>query len=136
MLIRAGLLVALAALASLGLSACSQNEQMFSPTNYVLQKMTREQMRDAIVHTAIEQGWRVDDRTPGLVRATFREGEREAEIEIQYNAERYAIRYRNSEQLRDEDSAFDEIKAPYNLWVKTLDQGIKERLEQIKPHQS
>ena len=131
MLMRAGLLVALAALASLGLSACSQNEQMFSPTNYVLQKMTREQMRDAIVHTAIEQGWRVDDRTPGLVRATFREGEREAEIEIQYNAERYAIRYRNSEQLRDEDS-----KAPYNLWVKTLDQGIKERLEQIKPHQS
>ena len=69
------------------------------------------------------------------MRATFREGEREAEIEIQYNAERYAIRYRNSEQLRDEDSAFDEIKAPYNMWVKTLDQGIKERLEQIKPHQ-
>ena len=65
MLMIAGLLVALAALASLGLSACSQNEQMFSPTNYVLQKMTREQMRDAIVHTAIEQGWRVDERTPG-----------------------------------------------------------------------
>lgn len=114
------------------LDGCSGSVPMYTPTKYVEQHLTREQMRDVLVQSALKQGWLVDDRNPGIVRAAYRDGDRAAEIEIQYNAERYTIHYRNSEKLRDEDSGFYEINEPYNQWVKDLEEAINERLQHLK----
>lgn len=125
-------------LGALGLSAvllgggCSTSEPIYTPIKYVEQHLTREQMRDVLVTSARDLGWWVDDRNPGIVRASYRDGDKVAEIEMQYNAERYSIYYKNSAALRDEDSGFYEIRAPYNEWVQDLEEAINERLEKLK----
>ena len=113
------------------LSACSSSERIYHPTTIIEQKLTRAEVRDVIVRCASAQGWWVDDRMPGLIKAVYRDGDKRAEIEIPYNAVRYSIRYRNSSKLRDDDSAFDEINEPYNEWVRKLDAAIHEALEEL-----
>ena len=113
------------------LSACSSPERIYHPTTMIEHKLSRAEVRDVIVRCASAQGWWVDDRMPGLIKAVYRDGEQRAEIEIPYNAVRYSIRYLNSSNLRDDDSAFDEINEPYNEWVRKLDKAIHEALEAL-----
>lgn len=114
------------------LSACTRSEKVYVPHNYVPQGLTREQMRDVIMQVTREQGWWIDDRNPGIVKAAYREDQKVAEIEIAYNAAQYTIYYHNSSNLHDEDRGFYEINAPYNEWVRKLEQAINERLETVQ----
>lgn len=130
-----GLLLTFCVVLAFTLSACTRTETVYVPHNFVPKGLSREQMRDVIMHAAREQGWWIDDRNPGMVKAAYREDQKVAEIEIAYNAAQYTIYYHNSSNLHDEDSGFYEINEPYNAWVRKLEQAINKRLETVQAQQ-
>lgn len=130
-----GLMLTLCVVFALMLSSCTRTETVYVPHNYVPKGITREQMRDVIMQVTREQGWWLDDRNPGMVKAVYREDEKVAEIEIAYNAAQYTIYYHNSSSLHDEANGFYEIKPPYNEWVRKLEQAINECLETVQTQQ-
>lgn len=130
-----GLLLTFCVVLAFTLSACTRTETVYVPHNFVPKGLSREQMRDVIMQAAREQGWWIDDRNPGMVKAAYREDQKVAEIEIAYNAAQYTIYYHNSSNLHDEDSGFYEINEPYNAWVRKLEQAINKRLETVQAQQ-
>lgn len=66
-------------------------------------------------------------REPGKIQASINvRGKHSAEVEIDYDSNRYTIRYLTSENLMHSEDG--EIHKAYNGWVIKLDRTIRQEL--------
>ncbi|MEH6545381.1 MAG: hypothetical protein V7701_03065 [Sneathiella sp.] len=81
---------------------------------------------DSIIKVAVTgRGWRVEDVSPGVIKATLRQRTHEAIVNIKYSNKAYSIDYVSSQDLLYDGS---QIHRNYNRWVKTLEQDINKEM--------
>lgn len=87
------------------------------------------EIEEAIVRGAIDKGWRIVSRDPGVIAAEIDVREHYAAVRIPYDRNGYAIEYVDS---RDLEQRGNEIHKSYNRWVQNLDQAIQRQLQLVK----
>jgi hypothetical protein len=81
---------------------------------------------ELIIKTAVTgRGWRVQDVSPGVIKATLKQRTHEAVVDIKYSNKAYSIDYVSSQDLLYDGS---KIHRNYNRWVKTLEQDINKEM--------
>jgi hypothetical protein len=82
----------------------------------------------AVIEGALrERGWHVVSRSPGVIDASILLRDHRADIRITYDANRYSIAYRGSENLHAKNGL---IHRNYNRWVANLNRDIQRGLLQ------
>lgn len=93
-----------------------------TPVGFDLQS---KQVKAAIVQSAINRGWSVEEVSPGVLNAKIQVRSHFAEVKIPYNNKYYSIIYLNSVNLKANDG---NIHRNYNRWVNNLNVDIKRAL--------
>jgi hypothetical protein len=89
---------------------------------------TQEDVKKAIVRAGAGLGWNMDADKPGHILATLHLRSHMAQVDINYNKEKYSITYKNSEDLQYDGES---IHKNYNSWVQNLDRAIKVQLQNL-----
>ena len=76
---------------------------------------------DQIRRAAAEQGWSVETRAPGLLRAALVRRDHQAVVDIVYDARRFTLRYAGSNNLNYDGRT---ISSSYNAHVQRLHRAI------------
>jgi len=85
-------------------------------------KLTADQVGDAIIRGGASIGWQMSKVSPGLITATVTGGRNSsATVEIQYSAQEYTIKYRDSINMKAQGGT---IISTYNRWVERLQRNI------------
>jgi len=95
------------------------------PVPVALQDSSSSTVANIIKTSAINRGWRVEDVSPNVVRATLDNRTHEAVIDIHYSKTSYSIDYVSSKDLLYNGT---QIHRNYNRWVKTLENDINKNL--------
>lgn len=121
--------IALLILATVGVSACSR----LQPVEVIHQKvpassqapLTTSSLRPALIQALLRNRWTIEQDEPNrlLARLDFRG--HSASITLDYVADRYDIRYRDSEELGYKNG---KIHKRYNALVKKLDRTIQQEV--------
>ncbi|TON39841.1 hypothetical protein CGH62_05725, partial [Vibrio parahaemolyticus] len=82
-----------------------------TPVAYDLQN---KQVKMAIVQSATNRGWTIEEVSPGVLIAKIHVRTHSAEVKIPYNNKYYSIIYLNSVNLKASDG---KIHRNYNRWV-------------------
>lgn len=93
-----------------------------TPVAYDLQN---KQVKAAIVQSATNRGWTIEETSPGLLIAKINVRSHFAEVEIPYSNKYYSIIYLNSVNLKAGDG---KIHRNYNRWVNNLNVDIQRAL--------
>ncbi|CAH1596608.1 hypothetical protein [Vibrio owensii] len=93
-----------------------------TPVAYDLQN---KQVKAAIVQSATNRGWTIEETSPGLLIAKINVRSHFAEVEIPYSNKYYSIIYLNSVNLKASDG---KIHRNYNRWVNNLNVDIQRAL--------
>lgn len=89
---------------------------------------TEEDVKKAIVRAGAGLGWNMDADKPGHVLATLHLRTHMAQVDINYNKERYSITYKDSQDLQYDGT---NIHKNYNGWIQNLDRAIKTQLNNL-----
>jgi hypothetical protein len=92
-------------------------------------KMTKTQVREAIVIAMIEEGWQSTESTPGVFEATRSSLTQEASIYIAYGYEGFSIEYADSTNM-EYNADSDTISGVYKKWVYALYSSIQYQLHE------
>ena len=84
-----------------------------------------EEVKTAIIRSAISRGWTVKEGVPGELVATISPRQHTAIVDIKFTEKYFSISYRDSTALRYNGST---IHRNYNKWVKALEQDIQRRI--------
>ena len=90
--------------------------------------LSASQVRSAIVTAGTSLGWHVSDAGAGHLVGTLRLRTHTAVVDIPYNASRYSIVYKSSENL---EAANGQIHRNYNGWVQRLDNAIRTEISRM-----
>ncbi len=93
-----------------------------TPVAYDLQN---KEVKAAIVQSATNRGWTIEETSPGLLIAKINVRSHFAEVEIPYSNKYYSIIYLNSVNLKASDG---KIHRNYNRWVNNLNVDIQRTL--------
>ncbi|EKO3867896.1 hypothetical protein P0E20_001849 [Vibrio harveyi] len=93
-----------------------------TPVAYDLQN---KQVKAAIVQSATNRGWTIEETSPGVLIAKINVRSHFAEVKIPYSNEYYSIIYLNSVNLKASDG---KIHRNYNRWVNNLNVDIQRAL--------
>ncbi|GAK23649.1 LOW QUALITY PROTEIN: hypothetical protein JCM19052_4289 [Vibrio sp. JCM 19052] len=93
-----------------------------TPVAYDLQN---KQVKAAIVQSATNRGWTIEETSQGLLIAKINVRSHFAEVEIPYSNKYYSIIYLNSVNLKASDG---KIHRNYNRWVNNLNVDIQRAL--------
>lgn len=93
-----------------------------TPVAYDLQN---KQVKAAIVQSATNRGWTIEETSPGVLIAKINVRSHFAEVEIPYSNKYYSIIYLNSVNLKASDG---KIHRNYNRWVNNLNVDIQRAL--------
>ena len=123
---------ALFAFAALLLSACTSHPLMnvydrAVPNSYSGEPHTNATVAKAIMTGCIDKGWTCREVGPGQIEASISVRKHRATAEIDYNAQRYSIVYKES-YLLDYNSSRSTIHRNYNRWINNLDHAIAKNL--------
>lgn len=118
-------------LAIFGLAACSRLQpvqvihQQVPPAPQTQGTLSASDLRPALVRALVRSKWTIEQDEPNrlLARLDFRG--HSAAITLDYVAERYDIRYRDSKELGYQDG---KIHKRYNALVKRLDRVIQQEI--------
>ncbi|TLM75654.1 hypothetical protein ACONUD_16200 [Microbulbifer harenosus] len=86
-----------------------------------------ETVAKAIHAGCIDKGWTCREVSPGVIDASITVRKHRANAEINYNAQRYSITYKNS-HLLDYNERRNTIHRNYNRWINNLDHAIAKSL--------
>jgi hypothetical protein len=89
--------------------------------------VTEADVAGAIKRAGAALGWAVLDDGRGKMTATLRLRTHTAVVEIPYDAAKYSIRYKDSQDLRY-DAEKGTIHKNYNSWIQNLDSAIQREL--------
>lgn len=89
---------------------------------------TLEDVKKAIVRAGAGLGWNMDADRSGHILATLHLRSHMAQVDINYNKEKYSITYKDSEDLQYDGES---IHKNYNSWVQNLDRAIKVQLKNL-----
>ncbi|MDF1625848.1 MAG: hypothetical protein P1U84_06165 [Parvibaculaceae bacterium] len=78
---------------------------------------TLQQVHDAIVVGATQKGWLVRDEGPGHIVAQIFVRSHMAEVDITFDATKFSINYKNSENLLYDGTV---IHRNYNKWIQFM----------------
>lgn len=90
-----------------------------TPVAYDLQN---KQVKMAIVQSATNRGWTIEEVSPGVLIAKIHVRKHFAEVKIPYNNKYYSIIYLNSVNLKASDG---KIHRNYNRWINNLNVDIQ-----------
>ncbi|MEH0668266.1 hypothetical protein [Vibrio owensii] len=93
-----------------------------TPVTYDLQN---KQVKAAIVQSATNRGWTIEETSPGVLIAKINVRSHFAEVKIPYSNKYYSIIYLNSVNLKASDG---KIHRNYNRWVNNLNVDIQRAL--------
>ncbi|MDA0123136.1 hypothetical protein OH459_11120 [Vibrio sp. MM46] len=93
-----------------------------TPVAYDLQN---KQVKSAIVQSATNRGWTIEETSPGVLIAKINVRSHFAEVKIPYSNKYYSIIYLNSVNLKASDG---KIHRNYNRWVNNLNVDIQRAL--------
>ncbi|WP_050925113.1 hypothetical protein [Vibrio harveyi] len=93
-----------------------------TPVAYDLQN---KQVKAAIVQSATNRGWTIEETSPGVLIAKINVRSHFAEVKIPYSNKYYSIIYLNSVNLKASDG---KIHRNYNRWVNNLNVDIQRAL--------
>ncbi|GEA22213.1 hypothetical protein [Vibrio harveyi] len=93
-----------------------------TPVAYDLQN---KQVKAAIVQSATNRGWTIEETSPGVLIAKINVRSHFAEVKIPYSNKYYSIIYLNSVNLKATDG---KIHRNYNRWVNNLNVDIQRAL--------
>lgn len=91
-------------------------------------KPTAAQVRQSIITAGTSLGWKMADKSPGVLEGTLVLRTHTAVVEIPYSATKYSIVYRSSENLNESGGM---IHSNYNGWVQNLDRTIRTELSRL-----
>jgi hypothetical protein len=89
--------------------------------------VTEADVAGAIKRAGAGLGWAVLEDGPGKMTATLRLRTHTAVVEIPYDAAKYSIRYKDSQDLRY-NAEKGTIHKNYNSWIQNLDSSIQREL--------
>jgi hypothetical protein len=88
---------------------------------------TPERVRHAILEGSSRYGWRVSEDKPGRVTLVYDKGSHHAVIDVDYDAEGFQIKYRESSDLNFEvQDGKRYIHPNYNRWIANLGAAIRQ----------
>ena len=88
-------------------------------------KYTIEDVRKAIFRAGTSKGWRMKTLAKRRIEGSITVRKATAQVVIDYDWNRYSIRYKDSENLNYDGAT---IREGYNRWVRNLDQQIRVEL--------
>jgi len=91
-----------------------------SQSNY-----TEDDVKKAIVRAGAGLGWNMNADKPGHILGTLHLRSHMAQVDINYDKEKYSITYKDSENLNYDGEI---IHKNYNGWIQNLDRAIKIQL--------
>ncbi|WP_295891987.1 hypothetical protein [uncultured Vibrio sp.] len=98
----------------------------------VAYNLTSEQVKSAIVDSAMNRGWVVQDVTAESLSASITVRSHTAKVSIQYSEKYYSITYVSSTNLKASDG---KIHRNYNRWINNLDVDIQKKLSFLAAQQ-
>ena len=96
-----------------------------APVTSTTGKVSRDDVRNAILQSGAALGWRMKEAEPGHIVGTLNLRQHMAQVDIAYTAKAYSIQYKNSSNLKYDGTS---IHSNYNGWVQNLDRSIQSRL--------
>ncbi len=102
-----------------------QLDNVYVPTSVTGVEQTRATVEKAILTAAVDRGWSPKVVQPGLIEASIFVRNHEATVDIPYNANKYSIHYKSSQNLNYNGSS---IHRNYNNWVLKLSRQIQKEL--------
>lgn len=107
------------------LPGCSRTQPVYNVTDHSLpaaaQKLSLEQIGDAIVAGPKAPGWSLTKVNEGVIDGEYKNRHHFAEVVVKYNNKNYSIVYSGSRNLLSDGT---EVHKAYNKWVKQLDDDI------------
>lgn len=88
---------------------------------------TAEDVRGAIRRAGAGLGWQMKDDGPGKMSGTLMLRNHVAAVNVDYDATKYGIQYKDSSNLRY-DAAKGTIHRNYNTWIQNLNKAIQREL--------
>jgi hypothetical protein len=89
---------------------------------------TEADVKKAIIRAGAGLGWNMNADKPGHILATLHLRTHMAQVDINYNKQKYSITYKDSENL---DYDGKNIHRNYNGWIQNLDKAIKVQLNTL-----
>lgn len=89
---------------------------------------TAAQVRQSIITAGTSLGWKIADTGPGTLEGTLSLRTHTAVVDIPYNATKYSIVYKSSQNLNESAGS---IHTNYNGWVQTLDRTIRTEISRL-----
>jgi len=129
----AGALALALALSLSGANALARQAPMVEPGRELLVSasasapQTPERVRHAILEGASKYGWRVSEDKPGRIALAYDKGSHHVVIDVEYDAEGFQIKYRESADLNYElEDGKRYIHPNYNRWIANLGAAIRQ----------
>lgn len=91
----------------------------------VTRKLSANQVKLAILRAGATLGWQMQEVRPHEIEGTLYLRRHMAKVDIPYSAERYSIRYKDSQNLLYDGQ---NIHKNYNGWIKNLDAAIRTQI--------
>ncbi|HIF9276496.1 TPA: hypothetical protein ACX6QU_000147 [Photobacterium damselae] len=105
------------------LTGCSRVQPIRNIENTpVVYNLQVQQVKTAIVQSAINRGWSIEDSKPHVLIAKINVRNHMAEIKIPYDNKYYSIVYLNSSNLKADNG---NIHRNYNRWINNLNMDIQ-----------
>lgn len=100
-------------------------EEQLVPTSFSGEPLALSTVEQSILSASRKRGWIAKVVAPGLIEAQISVRNHGASVQIPFNQDSYAIRYKNSENLDFDDGS---IHRNYNKWVANLAKSIRQEL--------
>lgn len=111
-----------------GCAALERTEPVRTPQTIITQRVTTEQVKDAIINAGQGRDWIMSVAGPGVINATQNIRKHSVTVRINYSDKSYSIHYVSSVNLLASEG---EIHRSYNHWVNNLDKDIQKRIAVI-----
>ena len=122
---RVAVLAVVVALTACNTTAPIQNVDNVAVSDWSNKRLSREEVRAAIVRAGAGLGWVMKDAGAGTIDGTLILRTHTAEVRIPYSATGYGIVYKSSANLQESGG---KIHRNYNGWIQNLNRGINAQL--------
>ncbi|GHF97064.1 hypothetical protein [Thalassotalea marina] len=100
-------------------AGCSTSQPIYNANTTVPVTISNDAMEKAIVEALLFKRWKILSQSEGKIVAGIEVRTHYAEVEITFDANKYEINYKDSNNL-DHSSARNKIHRNYNKWIKLL----------------
>lgn len=91
------------------------------------QSLSLGQIETAVVSAAQRRGWTTEPVAPGLVRATYKQADHSATVDVSFDQASYSIKYVSSVNMREKEDGT--IHGRVVNWVRVLEKDIRKNVQ-------